>query len=182
VSRIAPKPIIAHVLQTWDVPPGMKIALVQDIQSQLWVVESCPAGTHFWTLAQAHALPQSGKTGTALRAAVSLAHKISAYLQNDAVLEMVNGNENGADAGAPAVESRAETRRPCRSCRETLVTAPVSSNVSRKEGKVMKRMEGISRRATVERGDRGDATRSAQQLLGQTSRRTRSNQTLETVA
>lgn len=78
MSSITPKPIIAQVVQTWNVPPGMKIALVVDIESRFWVVESCPAGTHFWTLAQAQLLPQSGRTGMALRAAVTLAHKLQA--------------------------------------------------------------------------------------------------------
>lgn len=78
MSSITPKPIIAQVVQTWDVPPGMKIALVVDIQSRFWVVESCPAGTHFWTLAQAQMLPQSGRTGIALRTAVTVAHKLQA--------------------------------------------------------------------------------------------------------
>ena len=71
MSRIAPKPIIARVAQTWDVPPGMKIALVEDVEKNVWVVESCPVGTHFWTLAQAQQLLQTGRTGHALRAAIA---------------------------------------------------------------------------------------------------------------
>ena len=51
---------------------GMKIALVEDVEKRVWVVESCPVGTHFWTLAQAQELAQSGRTGHALRAAVAV--------------------------------------------------------------------------------------------------------------
>ena len=71
VSRIAPKPIIARVAQTWDVPPGMKIALVEDVEKNVWIVESCPVGTHFWTLAQAQQLSHAGRAGQTLRAAIA---------------------------------------------------------------------------------------------------------------
>ena len=71
MSRIAPKPIIARVAQTWDAGMGMKIALVEDMERKVWVVESCPAGTHFWTLAQAQELAQGSRVGQALRAAVA---------------------------------------------------------------------------------------------------------------
>jgi hypothetical protein len=67
---VAPKPIIAHVVQTWRVPPGMTFALVEDVEGTPWIVESCPAGTHFWTLEQARHLAQGGKTRRALLAAV----------------------------------------------------------------------------------------------------------------
>lgn len=76
VSKLSPKPIIASVLQTWNVPPGLKIALVEDMERHLWIVESCPAGTHFWTLPQAQALTHSGRVGAALRAALSTAQQL----------------------------------------------------------------------------------------------------------
>lgn len=85
MSRIAPKPIIARVAQTWDVPPGMKIALVEDVEKRVWIVESCPAGTHFWTLEQTHSLPQSGRTGHALRAAVAAGYALLSAREQAAV-------------------------------------------------------------------------------------------------
>lgn len=78
VSILSPKPIIASVIQTWSVPPGMKIALVEDMERHLWIVESCPAGTHFWTLAQAQTLTHTGHVGSALRAAIVAALKLPA--------------------------------------------------------------------------------------------------------
>ncbi len=56
----------------------MKIALVEDMERNTWVVESCPAGTHFWTLAQAQDLIHGGRTGQALRAAVTMGRALNA--------------------------------------------------------------------------------------------------------
>ena len=76
MSKLSPKPIITSVIQTWNVPPGLKIALVEDMERHLWIVESCPAGTHFWTLPQAQALAHSGRVGAALRAALTAAQQL----------------------------------------------------------------------------------------------------------
>jgi hypothetical protein len=72
MSRITPKPIIAHVVKTWKVPPGMTYALVEDMEQSVWVVQSCPAGTQFWTVAQAENLPSGRYTRKALREAIEL--------------------------------------------------------------------------------------------------------------
>ena len=95
VSRLSPKPIISHVVQTWDAPLGMKIALVEDIERRVWIVESCPAGTHFWTLAQAQSLSQTGRVGQALRAAVTAGHQLLASRSVEA----------RAEASAPVVSA-----------------------------------------------------------------------------
>lgn len=70
MSRIAPKPIIADVLQTWRVPQGMIYSLVADVEQNVWIVESCPAGTHFWTVEQAAQLAQGSRTRATLQEAV----------------------------------------------------------------------------------------------------------------
>ncbi len=70
MSRIAPKPIIADVLQTWRVPQGMIYSLVADVEQNVWIVETCPAGTHFWTVEQAAQLPQGSRTRATLQEAV----------------------------------------------------------------------------------------------------------------
>ena len=70
MTRLSPKPIIAHTHQTWRVPPGMTFALVEDIEGHVWFVESCPAGTQFWTLEQAEMLPQGVRTRQALQEAL----------------------------------------------------------------------------------------------------------------
>ena len=67
-----PKPIIAQVLSTLRVPPGMIYALVVDLEQNLWVVESCPAGTRFWTLEQASELSQGPRTHRALQEILNL--------------------------------------------------------------------------------------------------------------
>jgi hypothetical protein len=72
MSLLSPKPIIAHVVRTWRVPPGLTYALVQDVQKRVWIVESCPAGTHFWTLEQAALLPQGARTRRALQEVLRL--------------------------------------------------------------------------------------------------------------
>ncbi len=72
MSLLSPKPIIAHVVRPWRVPPGLTYALVQDVQKRVWIVESCPAGTHFWTLEQAAQLPQGARTRRALQEALRL--------------------------------------------------------------------------------------------------------------
>ena len=78
MNRIAPKPIIARVVKTWRVPPGMTYALVEDMEQSVWVVQSCPAGTQFWTVAQAESLPSGRYTRKPLREAIIMgkAHEI----------------------------------------------------------------------------------------------------------
>ena len=70
MSRIAPRPIIAQVAQTWRLPTGLTFALVRDIEGRIWIVESCPAGTRFWTPEQAAQLPQGRQTGSVIQAAL----------------------------------------------------------------------------------------------------------------
>ena len=43
----------------------MTFALVEDVEKRLWVVESCPAGTQFWTVAQA-SVPGSSESASTL--------------------------------------------------------------------------------------------------------------------
>ena len=67
MSLVSPKPIIVQVIRTEKVSPGMTFALVEDVEKRLWVVESCPAGTQFWTLVQASELPRGARTRRALQ-------------------------------------------------------------------------------------------------------------------
>jgi hypothetical protein len=69
---VTPKPIIAQVLRTLRVPPGMVYALVADLEQNIWVVESCPAGTRFWTLEQAAELSHGPRTHRALQEILNL--------------------------------------------------------------------------------------------------------------
>lgn len=72
MSRLFAKPIIACVLKTWRLEPGMTYALVEDLSREVWIVESCPAGTHFWTLDQAQELASRSITGRVLQTAVRM--------------------------------------------------------------------------------------------------------------
>ncbi|HLK56854.1 MAG TPA: hypothetical protein VKU00_09830 [Chthonomonadaceae bacterium] len=76
MSLISPKPIIARTHQTWRIPPGMVIALIEDLEHRLWVVETCPAGTQFWTLEQAADLELGTHTRGALQEAVRLGRQV----------------------------------------------------------------------------------------------------------
>ena len=78
-----PKPIIAQVLRSLRVPPGMIYALVNDIEQNLWVVESCPAGTHFWTLEQAAELSQGPRTHRALQEILNLGRTVQRKKQEE---------------------------------------------------------------------------------------------------
>jgi hypothetical protein len=78
-----PKPIIAQVLRTLRVPPGMIYALVADMEQNLWVVESCPAGTRFWTLEQAADLSQGPRTHRALQEILNLGRTIQRRKQEE---------------------------------------------------------------------------------------------------
>ena len=67
MRALSPKPLIAEVLQTWRIAPGMSFALISDVERRLWVQESCPVGSHFWTLEQAEELVLGERTQSALR-------------------------------------------------------------------------------------------------------------------
>lgn len=106
MSRITPKPIIARVAQTWEAGMGMKIALVEDMERNVWVVESCPAGTHFWTLAQAQDLIHGGRTGQALRTAVTMGRALNA----SALPQMLAVSASAPQPLAPRPSERMERR------------------------------------------------------------------------
>lgn len=72
MSRISPKPIIARVAETWRVAPGMTFAVVEDMEQNVWIVQSCPAGTQFWTTEQFADLPQGRATRKVMQAALAL--------------------------------------------------------------------------------------------------------------
>jgi hypothetical protein len=76
VSRLSPKPIIAQVHRTWHLPVGMSFSLVEDLERRVWIVQSCPIGTHVWTVEQAAILPRGAQTRRALREAVTLGREL----------------------------------------------------------------------------------------------------------
>ena len=75
MNAISPKPLIAEVLQTWRIAPGMTFALISDYERRLWVQESCPVGSHFWTLEQAESLILGERTRTALKELIAVGHE-----------------------------------------------------------------------------------------------------------
>jgi hypothetical protein len=56
----------------------MSFAVAQDIDNRVWIVETCPAGTQFWSLSQAAMLTGGEKTGDPLEAAISLGRSLQA--------------------------------------------------------------------------------------------------------
>ena len=122
MSRIAPKPIIAQVVQTWRLAAGMSFTLVRDIEGAVWIVESCPAGTRFWTPEQAAQLSQGRHTGTAIRTACRRAEEITAilpvvaeapaldYTLTDTVKKMLEASDREP---LPSVRSLRPLTKPC---------------------------------------------------------------------
>lgn len=72
MSRIAPKPIIRQIVRKWCVEPGMSYAVAEDMEGRLWIEQSCPIGTHYWTIEQAAQLASGGRTERAIQEAVAL--------------------------------------------------------------------------------------------------------------
>lgn len=122
---VTPKPIIAQVLRTLRVPPGMIYALVTDIEQNLWVVESCPAGTRFWTLEQAADLSQGPRTHRALQEILNLGRTTQRRKQEEAVAQRSTPtaaplrvrHEVSADRIAPR-RQKVERVRTMTSCRK----------------------------------------------------------------
>jgi hypothetical protein len=61
----------------------MIYALVADMEQNLWVVESCPAGTRFWTLEQAADLSQGPRTHRALQEILNLGRTMQRRKQEE---------------------------------------------------------------------------------------------------
>jgi hypothetical protein len=76
MSSVSPKPIIAQVARRWQISPGLTFALVRDVEGRVWIVQSCPAGTQFWTVAQAAQLPRGAQTRQALCEAVQAGRRL----------------------------------------------------------------------------------------------------------
>src|SRR5579871_6690109 len=76
MSVLPPQPKIARVIYSREVPPGLTFSLVQDSRRRLWIMESCPAGKQFWTMAQAALLPQGANSGPALREILRLGRQM----------------------------------------------------------------------------------------------------------
>ena len=72
MKALSPKPLISEVLQTWRIAPGMTFALISDVERQLWVQESCPVGSHFWTLDQSEELVLGERTSVAMKELIAV--------------------------------------------------------------------------------------------------------------
>ena len=72
MSRFAPKPVISQVIRTWHVELGMTFAVAEDIDGRLWIEQSCPVGTHYWTAEQAVGLSDGLRTAKPIQEAVAL--------------------------------------------------------------------------------------------------------------
>lgn len=120
MSRISPKPVINQVVRTWRVQPGMTFAVVEDIEGRTWIVESCPAGTHFWSVAQAAELNPGLRTRRALQEAVLVGREHS-QLDRLPSLPAYDAELEAAVSGTP--QPRTSTRRRIASNNRSLVTS-----------------------------------------------------------
>ena len=75
MSNVAPKPVINKVVATYKLPMNTELSLVEDIDSRLWIRESCPVGVHYWTLEQSATISLEGQKGDAFRAALRAAKR-----------------------------------------------------------------------------------------------------------
>jgi hypothetical protein len=73
MSRITRKPAVSRLVRKWTVQPGMSFAVVEDREGRLWIEESCPIGTHYWTVEQAAQLALGCRTQPALDEAIAAA-------------------------------------------------------------------------------------------------------------
>ncbi len=80
MRSVSPRPVVVRIHHTWSITPGMSFSVAQDIDNRVWIVETCPAGTQFWTISQAAMLTGGEKTGDPLEAAISLGRTLQARL------------------------------------------------------------------------------------------------------
>jgi hypothetical protein len=109
------RPIVARVIRKWEVPPGLTYALVVDVEGSVWVVEACPAGTHFWTLARAAELPRGDRTRSALNAAVRLGRTLQRAERRRGAKELSGARPPGASSASDRSTSagrRGQRRTP----------------------------------------------------------------------
>ena len=126
MSKISPQPIIARVAKTWTVPPGLKFAVVEDVERQVWIVESCPAGTQCWTLAQAaqlttgsfsrHALQEAVRVGMTLEAEL---RKVAAPLHREPSLPAPTSEKTWQPIGASGFQPMRRATRKRVACGES---------------------------------------------------------------
>lgn len=76
MSSFSPNPTIARILRQWDTSMELSFLLVEDTLKRLWIVETCPTGTCFWTVAQAAKLPRGERTRMALYEAVQIGRRL----------------------------------------------------------------------------------------------------------
>ena len=108
-----PKPIIAQVLRSLRVPPGMIYALVNDIEQNLWVVESCPAGTRFWTLEQAVDLSQGPRTHRALQEILNLGRTVQRKRREELLAQKSLPSVSPVRVRQEVTSDRVAPRRQC---------------------------------------------------------------------
>ena len=91
-------PSIHQVLATYELPMRTVVSLVEDMDAHLWVIESCPVGTKFWTVHQAKALDIPGKVGNAIRMAVRAAVR---HQQMSRIPRVIHSHRNPILAETP---------------------------------------------------------------------------------
>jgi hypothetical protein len=105
MNRIAPKPVISQIVRTWNIQPGMSFTVAEDVNGRLWIEESCPIGSHYWSVEQAAELTDHTRTGVALAEAVALCRERQA-LDRMPTLPVMDGEPAAAGIGSPRRQRR----------------------------------------------------------------------------
>jgi hypothetical protein len=97
----------------------MSFSVAQDIDNRVWIVETCPAGTQFWTISQAAMLTGGEKTGDPLEAAISFGKSMQARLASRPLhrkparrfgLPSLNGSMRGSDRSRSGISEDKRSR------------------------------------------------------------------------
>jgi hypothetical protein len=87
----------------------MTFAVAEDSEGRLWIEESCPVGTHYWTVEQAAELSSGCNTRYALDEAVALGRDRQS-LDHLPTLPIFDGELEAAVSAAPGRMHRTATR------------------------------------------------------------------------
>ncbi len=82
MRSISPRPVIVRNHKTWSITPGMSYTVSEDVNGIIWVAESCPAGTQFWTPEQVEMLSGGERTGDPIEAAATYGKQLQMKLKD----------------------------------------------------------------------------------------------------
>lgn len=66
----------ANIIHSRNFHTGMVIALIEDMEGELMVIQSCPAGSRLWSLRDAASLPKRSRVWQALGEAARIGYAL----------------------------------------------------------------------------------------------------------